>query len=187
VVAKKVFRIEPSAEEICALLDRAVESAGRAPRHIVSDQGAQFGVAYRAWCGTHGVSPRFGAIGEHGSIAIIERFFRSLKDECFRRVVVPLSLAGIEAELDAYVRWYMTERPHQGIGGWTPEERLCARNKLKNRPAWETRLRLPWAGVRARGDPTLRKLRRPVRGLELSIAQLEGRKHLPIIELRRAA
>ena len=37
-----------------------------------------------------GVKPQFGAVGKHGSIAVVEHFIRTLKDECTRRVVVPL-------------------------------------------------------------------------------------------------
>ena len=76
-VASAVFKKEPTAGEVCALLDAAVDEAGRAPRYIVSDKGVQFQKEYRAWCDKHGVRPRFGALGKHGSIAVIERFWHS--------------------------------------------------------------------------------------------------------------
>ena len=50
-----------------------------APKYTVTDKGAQFQEVYLAWCERHGVKPRFGAIGRHGSIALVERFIRSLK------------------------------------------------------------------------------------------------------------
>ena len=80
VVARGVFDKQPSADDITALLDRAVRDAGAAPKYIVTDQGQQFQDDYRAWCKARGVRPRFGALGQHGSIAVIERFIRSMKD-----------------------------------------------------------------------------------------------------------
>ena len=90
LVAFAVFRKEPTAAEVCALLDRAVEKTGRAPRYIVIDRGSQFREEYLAWCNDNGVRPRFGAVGKHGSIAVIERFILSLKTEFLRRIFVPL-------------------------------------------------------------------------------------------------
>ena len=105
VVARGVFDKQPTAKQLCALLDRAVREAGTAPRHIVSDQGVQFQREYRAWCRTRGVRPRFGAVGEHGSIAVVERFIRSMKHEAFARIDVPMSLGLLGEELDAYLVW----------------------------------------------------------------------------------
>ncbi len=38
-----VFTKEPTAEQVCKVLDRAVKRVGRAPKYTVTDQGAQFG------------------------------------------------------------------------------------------------------------------------------------------------
>ena len=40
----------------------------------MTDKGPQFRAAYRSWCNRNEVKPRFGAVGKHGSIAVIERF-----------------------------------------------------------------------------------------------------------------
>jgi transposase InsO family protein len=45
---------------------------------------------FRGWCKRRGIWLRYGAVGKHGSIAIVERFIRSMKQECTRRLVVPL-------------------------------------------------------------------------------------------------
>jgi transposase InsO family protein len=50
VVAHEVFGKQPSEAEVCALLDGAVQRAGRAPRYIVTDQGVQFRQQYKSWC-----------------------------------------------------------------------------------------------------------------------------------------
>ena len=92
VIGFAVFKKQPTSEEICSVFDRAVSRAGYAPKCTISDHGVQFGAAFREWCERHGVQPRFGAIGRYGSIAVIERFMRTLKSEGLRRVLVPLRL-----------------------------------------------------------------------------------------------
>ncbi len=168
VVASGVFTKEPTAPEVLSVLDRAVAKSGRAPRYTVTDHGSQFQKEYRAWCATHGVRPRFGAVGKTGSIAIIERFFLTMKNECFRLIVLPLSISLIERELDRYLLWYHDHRPHRSLGGATPNEALAG------------------AAVRERGPTRRRRLGRlpPVR---LVVSHVDGRAHLPVIELRRAA
>ena len=171
VVARAVFDKQPTAKQICALLDRAVRDAGSAPRHIVSDQGAQFQGKYRAWCRRRGVRPRFGAVGQHGSIAVVERFIRSMKYEAFAWIVVPMSLRLLARELDSYLVWYHEHRPHQGLRGRTPREVLgnCAGKKVRARST--------------RGPPKRSKM--PPRRLVVSF--VDGRRHLPLVSLQRAA
>ncbi len=177
-VGWSVHDTEPSAADVCATLDGAVAKAGRAPRHIISDQGVQFRGAYRDWCRRNDVKPRFGKIGEHGSIAIIERFFLSLKQEYLRVVSLPLSVAGVEREVAAYVGWYVEHRPHETLGGATPGEVL--RGEL---PA----AGLPRIVLRARGDPESALRRRVIGRLELVVTAHEGRARLPVVELREVA
>jgi transposase InsO family protein len=184
VVARRAFLKEPSAVEVCALLDSAVESAGRVSTHIVSDQGPQFREAYCAWCARHGTKPRFGSFRAHGSIAIIERFWRSMKEECFRRLsVVPFALAAFEAELDAYCVWYVEHRPHAALAGSTPADVRHGLTPASQLPTLEPRPRFPLV---PRAGPG--RFRRRLRGrLELSVSHFRRRRHLPIVELRRAA
>jgi len=171
VVARGLFDKQPTAKQLCALLDRAVRDAGTAPRHIVSDQGVQFRDEYRAWCKKRDVKPRFGAVGQHGSIAVVERFIRSMKYEAFARIVVPLSLRLLARELDAYLAWYHEHRPHQALGGRTPSDVLeAARKNLRSR--------------RQRAPPKRRSKMRPLR---LLVSFVEGRRHLPVVSLKRAA
>ena len=50
---------------------------------MICDNGKQFWCdAFKAWCDGHGITPRFGAVGRHGSIALVERFILTLKNEC---------------------------------------------------------------------------------------------------------
>ncbi len=167
VVARGVFTKEPTAAEVLSVLDRAVAKSGRAPRYTVTDQGSQFQKEYRAWCEQRGVRPRFGAVGKTGSIAIVERFFLSMKNECFRLIVLPLSISLIERELDRYLLWYHDHRPHRALGGATPNEVVAG------------------SVGRERGPP--RRGRRRLQPVQLVVSHLDGRAHLPVIELRRAA
>jgi transposase InsO family protein len=171
VVARGVFEKQPTAKQVCALLERAVRDAGTAPRHIVSDQGVQFQGEYRAWCRKRGVRPRFGAVGQHGSIAVVERFIRSMKHEAFARILVPMSLRLLARELDAYLVWYHEHRPHQGVGGRTPRDVLDAAGRSVT-------------SRRQRAPPKRRSKMRPRR---LVLSFVEGRRHLPVVSLQRAA
>jgi transposase InsO family protein len=183
VVASASLEKEPTTREVCAVLDAAVSKAGRPPRHIVSDQGAQFRGEYRAWCAHNGVLHRYGAVGEHGSIAIIERFWRTLKDECFRRILVPLAKPTFDEELAAYLHWYHAARPHQALRGATPAEVLAGCSKAGTDRRIETRERFPLPKT---GPPT----RRLEGELKLVVTYQSGREHLPVVELideRKAA
>ena len=183
-VARGVFKREPTAAEVCEVLDRGVEFAGRAPRHIVSDQGVQFtSDAYDAWCTRRGAKPRFGALGKHGSIAVIERFFRTLKHEGLRRIAVPFGLAAMNVELDRYLHWYTVHRPHTFLGGATPAEVLAGKVPASRRVAMEVRGKYPLRSRRPGGVPRRRVRKR----LELQVDFVDGHRHLPVVELRLAA
>ena len=63
-----------------------------------------------------------GAIGETGSIALIERFWRSMKGLLHLRSFKPVHRADLERRLGLVVPYYASLRPHQGLGGSTPAE-----------------------------------------------------------------
>ena len=177
LVAFRVLRHEPTAGEICALLDQARARAGTAPKYIISDQGVQFGADYRAWCTEHGVRPRFGAVGQHGSIALIERFILSLKSEFLRRIPVPASYGAMVAAVSAYELWYNAHRPHAALAGRTPREMLdgavapAERERIEPRAGW----------------PLGRGVRRARGRLELVVGNIAGHRELPVVALREAA
>jgi hypothetical protein len=186
VVATRLFLSQPSAGDVIRLLDAARRQSGATPKYIVSDQGSQFRDDYRSWCDRRGIRARFGAVGRSGSIAVIERFFRSLKSEILRSLpIVPMTLARMTREVDLYVLWYNLHRPHQGLAGRTPAD--VRDRKRSRRRAWEPRPRYPLA--LARGDPRgPKKPKRRVRGrLVLQLERVAGRSHLPIVELRHVA
>lgn len=121
-LAFRVFHKEPTAEEILGVLDLAMRRYGR-PRHFVSDQGSQFTAeVFRETLDALSISRRFGAIGQYGSIAIIERFWRTLKELLGVRLWPPLSADHLEARTRLALMYYSALRPHQGLGGATPAE-----------------------------------------------------------------
>lgn len=78
-VAAGVTVGEPSAGDVVAIFNQADERYGPA-RHLVTDQGPQFTAeVFKQHCISKGIKQRFGAIGKSGSIAIIERMWRTLK------------------------------------------------------------------------------------------------------------
>ncbi len=118
-----LFTEAPSSVEVCQFLDRVAARTGSRPKHVITDKGRQFFCeTFKAWCRDQGIRPRFGAVGRKGSIAIVERFFRSMKAECRRRILVPLGLDPMREELACYATWYNLHRPHQALGGLTPAE-----------------------------------------------------------------
>jgi transposase InsO family protein len=184
VVGFEVFTKQPSEDEVCLLLDATVAKVGRAPKYTVTDQGVQFGQAFRDWCARHGVKPRFGAIGKTGSIAVLERFNLTLKTEGTSRILVPYDIVAMRAEVARFIRWYAEFRTHQGLRGATPSEVYQGRLSACRGPRFEPRARYP-----ARKG---KKAAMPLRAgcgdkLELVVSYFERARHLPVVELKAAA
>jgi len=177
VMGFAVFPRSPSSDQIQRFLDRAIRECGRSPQYVVTDKGRQFWCrTFKRWCRRHGIRPRYGAVGQPASIALVERFIRSMKDECTRCILVPLWLAAMRRELGSYACWYNTHRPHAALVGGVPDDilRRCTPRTRRFEP------RSKWP--RGRG-----RRRRDGDRLRLAVSYVAGRGHLPIIELRRAA
>ena len=69
-----------------------------------------------------GVRQRFGALHRHGSIALVERFFRTLKHDLGLPRWKPWSLDELERRLQPTLVRYAYLRPHSALGGRTPIE-----------------------------------------------------------------
>jgi putative transposase len=121
-LAFKVFAKEPRSEEIAALVQTAAGRYGK-PKHFVTDQGPQFtGQAFTDKLRELGTKQRFGAIGQSGSIAVIERLWRTLKETLDLRFRPPLCQRHLEDRVALGLEFYATLRPHQGLRGATPAE-----------------------------------------------------------------
>ena len=155
------FKKEPTSLDTTLWLGRVCRGFGCWPRHVITDHGAQFTAEeFGAWCRRRGINQRFGAIGKYGSLAVIERFIRSMKNECTRVLpIIPLARAAFGRELDHYVDWYNGERPHSRFGARTPDEiyfgsfPACRRPRFEPRDRWPRRSRCAAPHALVRGRP----------------------------------
>lgn len=183
VVGFAVFARRPSSHEVASFLSRATRCAEATPRTVITDHGNEFAGEFRRRCRRRGIRRRLGKVGEHGSIAIVERFIRTLKAECTLRILVPFRMAEMRSELDSYAVWYNEHRPHEALGGRTPLEVYTRAPPANEQPRFEPRLRWP---RRARcAAPNVPVTGTPGAQLELVVRKLANKKHLPVIEIRR--
>jgi hypothetical protein len=154
---------------------------------LITDSGAQFtSQAFNRWCQKKDIGHRKGAVGQTGSIAVCERFIRTLKDGCTRALsVVPLLQRSFRRELSLYFDWYNRERPHTTLKGATPDEVYFDQRPAYQSPRFEPRPHGP------RGSPCA-KPQTLVKGqpgvmLEMKVQFAARRRHLPRVTLNRAA
>ncbi len=168
-----VFRKIPNSKEVQDFLDNAIAKEGQAPKYIISDKGVQFWCkSYKTWAKNKSIKLRFGAVGKQGSVAVIERFILSLKNECTRLINVPLSQTEFQKEVGVYVSWYNGWRPHMFLNGRTPSE-ACYPTATKQANTFDPR---PGYHKREAEEPYKPNFR-------LKVSYYQDRKHLPIVEL----
>jgi transposase InsO family protein/transposase-like protein len=164
-----ILRNQPTPGEVQDVLAQAVDESGVFPEYLITDKGAQFrNRLLRGWCKRTGIRHRFGALGQFGSIPFIERLILTIKKECTTRFLFPFSHSAARNELTLFAAWYNRVRPHERLSGATPDE---IHDRVE--PIWQRAL-----------------VQHDDRGgarLALQVRYLEGRKHLPIITLDRAA
>ena len=181
-----VFKNNPTSLSVQRFLERAIDDASATPKYIISDKGPQFWCdGFKDWCDRQGITPRFGAVGQHGSIALVERFILTLKNECTRVILVPLRREAFRQELSLFADWYAEDRPHSGLHGNTPHEVYHGITPANQRPRVEPRERWPRSAPCASAHA-------PVAGncgasIRLDVRYHGDRKHLPVVALRRAA
>jgi putative transposase len=181
------FKRSPTSEEVTSALDNIIEREQAKPKHITLDQGGQFECAHfkEVWCDNkHDISYRFGAVGKHGSIAVVERFHRTFK-ELMRRTIIPEEPSQYEREAQLIIDWYNEHRPHTTLEGKTPNEVYFSRPAANEQPRFELRERWPIDSPCAK--PQVEVDGEPGDPIVLEFDCLEGRRHLPIIRSRREA
>jgi putative transposase len=172
--------------EVRAFLGRTIRQASTAPPHLICDKGSQFWCdGFKRWCKRRDIAPRYGAVGKHGSIAIVERFIRTMKQEGTRRMSVSSCREKFREDLKLFFGWYNEHRPHTAIQGRTPDEVYHRRRPANQLPRFETRAQWPRPAPCA-APRTLVK-GQPGVVLELEVGSYAGRKYLPVVSLRRAA
>ncbi|MCH7685302.1 MAG: transposase, partial [Planctomycetes bacterium] len=186
VMGFAVFSDLPSSEDIQAFLDRTIEISGASPKHLISDKGGQFWCdGFKAWCDRLTIKPRFGAVGKHGSIAVLERFIGTMKREGTRRWLIPMRQTTFQNELKLFIDWYHEHRPHSALDGCTPYEVHHALPPANRQPRCKPRSRWPRKSRCAK--PQTLVAGQPGTEFTLKIDFVKGRQHLPIVTLKRAA
>jgi transposase InsO family protein len=59
----------------------------------------------------------FAALNSPANHTVVERFILSMKQECTRCLLVPLSRTAMRREIRLYATWYNAFRPHMSLGG----------------------------------------------------------------------
>lgn len=156
------------------------------PKYLISDKGKQFWCqGFQDWCKRKGIRPRFGVVGQHGSIAVVERFIQTVKMECTQRLVVSLRIQTFRKDLLWFAAWYNGHRPHTTLGGWTPAEVYFQQRRANRSPRFEPRALWPRSApcalpqVLVKGQPGVR--------LELAVDYQHACRHLPVATIQRAA
>jgi len=186
IMGGAVFTQNPTSVAIRQMLGRAIREADCAPSHLITDQGTQFtDEGFRTWCRRRGIRQRFGAVQKYGSISVIERLMRTMKSEALRRILVPLDREAFRREVRLFVRWYNGNRSHSTLLAATPDEIYFERLPRSRALRFEPRRRWP-RGSPSAGPPA--KVRgRCGQRIALDVMYLAGRRHLPIVELKKAA
>ena len=121
IMGSAAFTKNPTAADIVSAMEQVIAENGVLPKHIIFDHGTQFYCTkILDWCEARKIKPRFGAVGKHGSIAVVERLHLSMKNECTRRIHVPISRDEMIEESRLFFDWYIrnTLRPLIGaVGG----------------------------------------------------------------------
>lgn len=179
------FTKQPDCKAVCGFLGRTISKAKKAPRHNVCDRGAQFDSdAFRKWCKKKGIQrPRYGRIGKHGSIAVVERSILTMKSLLVLMPFTSFRREEFVRHLFDTALWYNENRPHTWLGGKTPNEVYHETFPANRRPRYETRARWPRASPCARPWALVRGS--PVAKLTLDVSFYHGHKHLPVVALRR--
>jgi putative transposase len=182
-----IFMGQPTSEQVRHFLGRVIAKLGQAPKYLVSDRGVQFDCfGYKRWCRHRRIRPRFGAVGKQGSIAVVERLIRTVKQECTRRLpIVPLLRWSFHCQLNLFIGWYNGLRPHTNLQRATPDEiyfgrrPACRLPRFEPRPGWPRASPCALPQVLVKGQPGV--------CLHLTVEFVGGHRHLPRVMITRAA
>jgi transposase InsO family protein len=132
--------VRATARPVCGFLVAALERHG-VPEELLTDNAKVFTnrfalkpteVLFDKICRENGIVHHLTAPASPTTTGKIERFHRTLRVEFLSERVFP-SLTAAQAELDAWVQAYNTDRPHQALRMTTPAERF-GRRELPPQP-----------------------------------------------------
>lgn len=108
-------------DDVVAVMDRIKARHGVTPDRIQVDNGSEFiSKALDRWAYDHEVTLDFSRPGKPTDNPYVESFNGSLRDECLN-VHWFLSLDDARAKIETWRQDYNAYRPHQSLGGLSPE------------------------------------------------------------------
>lgn len=107
-------------EQSARFVRRAVKAAPFRFEMVQTDHGSEFSIRFTHRLQEHGMQHRHSRVRQKDDQAHIERFNRTVQEECLDRVAH--SVASFKKALPEYLRWYNGERSHMGINYQTPLE-----------------------------------------------------------------
>jgi len=120
---------ERALEEACLARFGTLRPTGVTPV-IRSDNGLIYqSRRFRAACRDYRLRQEFITPYTPEQNGMIERFFRSLKEECVWQHLFP-SFAAARRAIAAWIRWYNEARPHQALGYRSPREHRAHQGQL---------------------------------------------------------
>lgn len=104
-------------------VERARLSAPFSFATLQSDHGAEFSKWFTKRIVERGLGHRHSRVRQPNDNAHLERFNRTIQDECLSRI--PRNLRLWQKEIPEYLRYYNEERPHMGLSMKTPIEKIA--------------------------------------------------------------
>ncbi len=93
---------------------------------VQADNGGEFQDSFRASLNNMGIKLRHSRVRKPNDNAHIERFIRTIQEECFDSRTPNLN--SIEKEIEEYLDYYNNSRPHLGIGCRFPQQLISHRS-----------------------------------------------------------
>lgn len=101
----------------------AKRAAGFSFRVIQSDHGQEFSAWFTENIGVAGIAHRHSRVRQANDNAHVERFNRTIHEECLDRV--PKELFSYQKAIQRYLAYYNSERMHMGINFLTPFKKIA--------------------------------------------------------------
>jgi len=99
---------------------RAERLAGFKFKTIQSDHGSEFSQWFSEQVASTGLTHRHSRVRQPNDNGHLERFNRTIQEECINLLDYPLTLSKLQRALDEYLPYYNEERLHLGLNLKTP-------------------------------------------------------------------
>lgn len=127
-----------TAEAVVRVLERIIAERAQ-PSAIVCDNGTEFtSRVMLSWAHRRGIVLAFIRPGKPVENAFVESFNGRFRDECLNQHWF-LTLDDAKYRIEAFRHFFITKRPHSGLGGLTPQQ-YCQKLKKEAQQAEFTRL-----------------------------------------------